>query len=344
MAGEEREGEAAAERSPPKVGGSNRDDGGAKARVGVIGTGMLGSAVAARLAKKMGACSVSVYNRTAQKTSTAAVAGAAVLDSPAAVAESSDVILIIVRDADAVREVSFGRQRGTGGKIEERDGIASGCRGGQIVADMSTIGPADSREITAGYERLGIAKIDAPVMGGPDAAAAGSLIAMISGNRDAFEKCRGVLDLFSERTFFLGTRAGTANSVKLAMNMQIAMLALSLAEGITLVGRSGVDPAIFLDVLNSTYFSTGMSRRKAYNMIDKSQKPTFTLANLRKDIEIMAGTADSLGLDLPMITRAGEVYEEALGQGHGGLDYTGIIRHIEERGLRDGGRLHGSQK
>lgn len=300
-------------------------DAGSGARVGIVGTGMLGSAVAVRLAQR--GCRVSVYNRTAQKTGDAEAAGAAVLGSPRQVAEASEVIIMVVKDAEAVRDVSFG---GTGGGGQ---GIVHGCRPGrQVVADMSTIGPASSAGITSEYKRLGITKIDSPVMGGPDAAAAGRLIAMASGSGQGFAACRKILDHVSEKVFYLGPEPGTANAVKLAMNMQITMLALSLAEGITLVREAGVDPREFLDVLNATYFSTGMSRKKAYNMIDESQPPTFTLANLRKDIHIMTDVSRSIGLSLPMISAAQKVYDGALEAGHGHMDYTGIIRHIRESG------------
>ena len=299
---------------------------GSGARVGIVGTGMLGSAVAVRLAQR--GCRVSVYNRTAQKTGGAEAAGATVLGSPRQVAEASEVIIMVVKDAEAVRDVSFGGSGGDGGQ-----GIVHGCRpGGQVVADMSTIGPASSAEITSEYKRRGITKIDSPVMGGPDAAAAGRLIAMASGSGQGFAACRKILDHVSEKVVYLGPEPGTANAVKLAMNMQITMLALSLAEGITLVREAGVDPREFLDVLNATYFSTGMSRKKAYNMIDESQSPTFTLANLRKDIHIMTDVARSMGLSLPMISAAQKVYDGALEDGHGHMDYTGIIRHIRENG------------
>ena len=78
---------------------------------------------------------------------------------------------------------------------------------------------------------------------------------------------------------------GTAHSIKLAMNLQIAMLALSLSEGITLTKKAGFDPEIFLKILNSTYFKTGMSEGKAHQMISESIEPTFTLANLKKDLD-----------------------------------------------------------
>ncbi len=291
----------------------------ARPRIGIVGTGMLGSAVAVRLAES-GAYAVSAYNRTAQNAGAAGAAGARVLRSPAAVARESDVVITIVKDADAVRNVSFGP-----------GGIVEGRHGGLTVADMSTIDPAGSKEITAEYARYGIGRVDSPVMGGPDAAAAGRLVVMASGSRVAFDACSRVFDYMAESVFYLGDKPGTAHTIKLAMNMQITMLALSLAEGITLVDRSGADPKTFLDVLNSTYFSTGMSRKKAYNMISGRQDPTFTLANLRKDIGIMTSAAGLLGADLPMTKAAEKVYDEALREGHGELDYTCIIRHIRER-------------
>jgi len=290
-----------------------------KPRIGIVGTGMLGSAVAVRLAES-GAYAVSAYNRTAQNAGAAGAAGARILGSPAAVARESDIVITIVKDADAVRDVSFGP-----------GGIVEGRHGGLTVADISTIDPAGSKEITAEYAQHGIGRVDSPVMGGPDAAAAGRLVVMASGSRVAFDACRPVFDYMAESVFYLGDGPGTAHTIKLAMNMQITMLALSLAEGITLVDKSGADPKAFLDVLNSTYFSTGMSRKKAYNMISGQQSPTFTLANLRKDIGIMASAAGLLGVDLPMTKAAEKVYDEALREGHGELDYTCIIRHIRER-------------
>ena len=128
--------------------------------------------------------------------------------------------------------------------------------------------------------------------------------------------------------FFLGEK-GVAHSIKLAMNLQITMLALALSEGITLVKKADVDPKIFLEILNSTYFKTGMSENKAFKMIDGKYDPTFTLENLKKDITTMTNTAKSLGIQLPMIQKAEEVYENAVKEGLGEIDYTGIIEYIK---------------
>ena len=114
------------------------------------------------------------------------------------------------------------------------------------------------------------------------------------------------------------------------MNLQITMLALSLSEGITLVKKSNVDPKIFLEVLNSTYFKTGMSENKAFKMIEGKYDATFTLANLKKDITTMTNASMNLGIELPMITKAEEIYENAMKEGLGDLDYTGIIQHIKK--------------
>jgi 3-hydroxyisobutyrate dehydrogenase len=114
------------------------------------------------------------------------------------------------------------------------------------------------------------------------------------------------------------------------MNLQITMLALALSEGITLVRSANVDPKIFLDILNSTYFKTGMSENKAYKMIQDEFDATFTLANLKKDISTITDTAKSFGIKLPMIKKAEEVYKEAVKKGFGDIDYTGILAYIKK--------------
>ena len=285
-------------------------------RVGIIGLGMLGSAVAVHLLDV--GFDVTAYNRTGAKAAAVGAAGARVVASPMDVARGSDIVITVVRDAGAVRDVSFGSR-----------GIAEGVHEGLVVADMSTIDPAESADMAARFRKYGIEKIDIPVMGGPNVAVSGDLVMMASGNAEAFRRCRGVLDGIASRVFFLG-ESGVAHSVKLAMNLQITMLALALAEGITFVRKSGVDPKKFLEVLNSTYFKTGMSEKKAYRMIDGLQDATFTLANLKKDISTMTHAAKSMGMNLPMIARAEEVYGDAVRSGLGEMDYTGIIRHIEK--------------
>ena len=285
-------------------------------KIGIIGIGMLGEAVAENLLNL--GYDISVYNRTIEKTRGVEIKGATVMSSPKAVAENTELVIIIVKDAIAVREVSFGK-----------NGIIESGNKKLIVADMSTIDSVESKNIANEFQQNKIQKLEIPVMGGPNVAIIGKLVMMASGPKTSFDYCKEIFDKIANKVFFLGEQ-GTANSIKLAMNLQITMLALSLSEGITLVEKSKVDPKIFLKVLNSTYFKTGMSENKAFKMINGDYDATFTMANLKKDITTMTNTAKELGIKLPMISKAEEIYENAINEGLGNLDYTKIIEYIKK--------------
>jgi len=285
-------------------------------KVGIIGLGMLGNAVALHLLDL--GFEVTAYNRTKEKTKIVKEKGAKVVTSPKEISKNSELVIIIVKDAKAVKEISF-----------EKDGIIEGKHENLIVADMSTIGALESKNISRKFQECNIHKLDIPVMGGPNVAITGDLIMMASGNKESFEHCKSVFEKIANKVFFLG-ESGVANSVKLAMNLQITMLALALSEGITLVKKANVDPKIFLKILNSTYFKTGMSEKKAYKMINGNYEATFTLANLKKDINTITDTAKSLGIQLPMINKAEEIYNNAIKEGFGEIDYTGIIEYIKK--------------
>ena len=297
----------------------------AKTPIGIVGTGMLGGAVGLRLLEK--GHRLYVYNRTRDKTAAAERGGATVCESPGQVAQNCDLLITVVKDADAVERVAFGEDGIAG--AGRRSGNNNGSSGDPVVADMSTISPQESRRISGRYGELGTTMLDTPVMGGPNVAISGGLVMMASGDRDAFDRFGGVFDTVADRVFYLGEKVGTAHAVKLAMNMQIAMLALALSEGIVLTRGAGIDPGVFLRILNSTYFKTGMSENKAFKMIRDEFSPTFTLANLRKDLRAINRTAESFGLDLTMSRAAEEAYAAAAESGFGDLDYTGILAYIK---------------
>ena len=285
-------------------------------KIGIIGTGMLGNAVGIHLLES--GFNVTAFNRTKEKTNELKNKGAKIAESPKRVAENSELVIILVKDANVVKKVAF-----------EKDGIVEGYHKGLVVADMSTINPIESKNISKKFLEFNIIKIDTPVMGGPNVAKTGELVLMASGDEKTFNKFKNVFEKIANKIFFLGEE-GTAHLIKLSMNLQITMLALALSEGITLARNANVDPKIFLDILNSTYFKTGMSENKAYKMIKDEFNPTFTLANLKKDISIITDTAKSLGINLPMIKKAEEVYGDAVKQGFGEIDYTGILAYIKK--------------
>ena len=284
-------------------------------KIGIIGLGMLGNAVVLHLLES--GFDITVYNRTKEKTVQIREKGVKVALSPKELAENVELAIIVVKDTDAVKQVSF-----------EKDGIIESKNEKLIVADMSTINPSESKNISEKFLEYNIQKLDIPVMGGPNVAITGDLVMMVSGDKNTFENCKEVFYTIANKVFFLGD-SGVAHSIKLAMNLQITMLALALSEGITFIKKSNVDPKIFLEILNSTYFKTGMSEKKAYKMADGKYNATFTLANLKKDISMITETTKYLGIKLPMIEKAEELYENALKEGLGEIDYTGIIEYIK---------------
>ena len=285
-------------------------------KIGIIGTGMLGEAVGLHLLDS--GYSVSVYNRTKSKTKNLEEKGAHVAELPSGVAESSDLIITCVKDADAVKQVLFGQ-----------GGVVSGKHDDMTVADMSTINPNAAKEISKKLHDEGIKSIEVPVMGGPNVAIEGKLVLMASGDKESFERFSQVFNTIANKTFFLG-ESGSAHSIKLAMNLQISLLALSLSEGIMLTKKAGFDPEIFLEILNSTYFSTGMSQNKAFKMIKDEYQPTFTLKNMKKDLDTIIASAKDFDAKLPIAERANEIYKQALDAGFGEIDYTGILAYIKK--------------
>ena len=285
-------------------------------KIGLVGTGMLGEAVGLHLLES--GFSLTVYNRTKSKTSNLEKNGAVISDTPKNVAELSELVITCVKDADAVEQVLFGQ-----------DGIVAGKHEGTAVADMSTINPSAAIQNSKRLNDDGIRSLEIPVMGGPNVAIDGKLVLMASGDRDVFDKYKQALDTIANKTFFLG-KSGSAHSIKIAMNLQISLLALALAEGITLTKKAGFDPEKFLEILNSTYFKTGMSENKAHRMIRGEFEPTFTLKNLKKDLDIITESAKDFGAVLPMAERANKIYRDAVDAGFGEIDYTGILAYIKK--------------
>ena len=277
---------------------------------------MLGKAVATRLLKS--GYQLTVYNRTREKADQLKTLGAFVSDSPKDVAKSSDLVITIVKDAQAVEDVSFGK-----------NGIFDGKHDGLVIADMSTIDPVSSKDIAKKYMERGIPMLDTPVMGGPSQAENGELVVMVGGNKIVYENHKKIFDTIGNKTFYLGDN-GTGHAMKLAMNLQISMLALSLSESITLVTGAGLDPAIFLEILNFTYFKTGMSVNKGPKMIKGDFKPTFTLKMMKKDLDTINQAAKKFNLVLPMTTLANKLYLDATENGFGELDYTGILEFVKK--------------
>ena len=282
-------------------------------RIGVAGLGLMGSGIAKRLINN--GHKVSVYNRTRSKSHHFSN-GATIASSPKELGQACDLVITIVTNFDAVKTVLFGRE-----------GVVESENNNLIVADVSTISPAQSEHCAQRLRSAGIEMLGVPVMGGPAAAETGNLVPIVSGSKHAFEKVRQVIEELGT-TFYVGEGDGSANNIKLALNLNIALIACALSEGMTLVKRAGIDPSIFIKILNSTYFKTGLSEIKAPKMIKKEFSPSFHLKNMLKDLELATTTAQLNGLTLPQTALAEQMFRAANNIGFSDQDYTAIYAFL----------------
>ncbi|MDQ5843167.1 MAG: NAD(P)-dependent oxidoreductase [Thermoproteota archaeon] len=285
-------------------------------KVGIAGLGLMGSGVAKRLINT--GHEVSIYNRTISKAQQFSNEAMTIL-SPRELAEVCDLVITVVTDFDAVKNILFG----TNGVIESRKHNNTNL----IVADMSTISPSQSEYCARRLREEGIEMLGIPVMGGPAAAESGDLVPIVAGSKKTFEKVRQVIEKLG-KTFYIGEKDGSANAIKLALNLNIALIACALSEGITLVKKADIDPSIFIEILNSTYFKTGLSERKAPKMIKNDFSPTFHLKNMLKDLELATSTAQGTGITLPQASLAQQIFRAANNMGYSDQDYTSICAFL----------------
>ena len=282
-------------------------------KIGVAGLGLMGSGIAKRLINN--GHKVSVYNRTRSKSHHFSNE-ATIASSPKELGQACDIVITVVTNFDAVKTVLFGRE-----------GVVESENNNLVVADVSTISPAQSEHCAQRLRSAGIEMLGVPVMGGPAAAETGNLVPIVSGSKQAFEKVRQVIEELGT-TFYVGEADGSANNIKLALNLNIALIACALSEGMTLVKRAGIDPSIFIKVLNSTYFKTGLSEIKAPRMIKKEFSPSFHLKNMLKDLELATTTAQLNGLTLPQTALAEQMFRAANNIGFSDQDYTAIYAFL----------------
>lgn len=209
--------------------------------IGFIGLGKMGQGMAANLVKA--GHTVTVYNRTASKAEALARQGARTARSVAE-ACSTEVVITMLADDAAVEEVVFGEE-----------GMLAALPPGATHVSSSTIGVALSKHLTAAHSAANQDYVAAPVFGRPEAAAAAKLFVIAAGEPQRLEALTPVFDAIGQRTFVVSEQQHTANLVKLTGNFLIASIIESLGEVVALVGKAGVEPQHYVDILTSTLFS-----------------------------------------------------------------------------------------
>lgn len=285
--------------------------------IGVVGTGLMGSAIAHRLIER--GFQTFLYNRTKERAMALVKKGAIQTEYPSDLGRKCDYVIISVTDGVALKEILFGK-----------NGLVDSKNGKLIVIDTSTVLPEDSIYCANLMKKKGYSIIQAPIMGGPDPTMKGDVISIVSGNKKSIEKSKRILTSYSKKVFNLGNKDGAANFIKLALNLNIALIAISLAESIVFVNKSRIDPSIFLEILNSTYFKTGLSEIKGPKMVKNNFEPKFFLKNMLKDVQLLNDCARQNGITLSFASMAEQYFRIASNKGYSELDYTGILKLFGE--------------
>jgi 3-hydroxyisobutyrate dehydrogenase len=259
---------------------------------------------------------LSVYNRSRAKAEIFS-GKAQIEDSPAKLGKKCDLVFTVVTDSTALQDILLGP-----------DGVINSGNQKLVLADISTISPAQSMSFALALREQGIEMLGVPVMGGPSAAESGELVPIVAGSRSAFECAEPTIRVLGKTVFYLGDKDGAANVVKLALNLNIALIASAVAEGITFVRAAAVDPSIFIQILNSTYFKTGLSEKKGPKMVSGSFEPSFHLKNMLKDLELASNTALAEKITLPQTVIAQQMFRAASNMGYSEKDYTAICAFL----------------
>ena len=285
--------------------------------IGIIGTGLMGSAIAERMLER--GFTVYIHNRTKQRSDPLVRKGGIRVGNPSELGKKCNYVIISVTDGNAVKEILFGNN----GLIYSNNNQLS-------IIDTSTVLPEDSIYCANLTKRKGYAMIQAPIMGGPDATRKGDVISIVSGDKKTMEKCRRILTNFSKKIFYAGYRDGAANYLKLGLNLNIALIAISLSESIIFIKKSKTNPTVFLNILNSTYFKTGLSEIKGPKMIRNNFEPKFFLKNMLKDVQLLNECAKRNNASLSFSSLAEQYFRMAANRGYSELDYTAILKLFGE--------------
>jgi len=286
-----------------------------KPRLAMIGLGLMGAPMAVNFLKA--GFPLTVWNRTAEKAQKLANLGAAVAASPADAAAQSDILLTIVSDPPALEQVLYGK-----------NGALAALSSGSVLVDSSTVTPALARRIARDCAAKSVAFLDAPVTGGTWGAEKGELVFMIGGEKSTFERARPVLEAVGKRFFLLGPN-GAGQTVKLAMNLILALEVEALAEGLALATRSGVEGSKLIEVLQSSMGRAPVLDIKAPSMLKRDFTPTFPLRLMHKDVRLALELAKENGLDLPAGAAAFRAYSAVKDAVNADVDYSAIISYWE---------------
>jgi 3-hydroxyisobutyrate dehydrogenase-like beta-hydroxyacid dehydrogenase len=284
-------------------------------KIGFVGLGIMGSAMATNLLKA--GFEVTVWNRSPDKCLPLVDLGATVAASPRAVAESSDVVIAMMSTPAAVQSVRDGAE-----------GIIAGLSSGNGYVDMSTVDADTSLESYRLAHGKGALFLEAPVAGSRKPAEDATLTIMAAGDRELYDSSLPVLEKMGKKLLFLG-ETGKAARMKLANNLVMCGMLTALSEGIALAAGSGLDTAQLLEVLDSGAVTNPMFRLKGPQIAANKEFPAaFPLKHMQKDLRLALQLAEEVGQPLFVTATINELYKKALAENLGDADFAAISRVI----------------
>jgi len=292
-------------------------------KVGFIGLGNMGSAIARNLIKARH--SLSVYNRTRSRAEAFASLGARITDTPAEAAADAEALITMLADDTAVE-----------GVIYSPGNVLATLPAGAVHISMSTISVGLSRRLTESHREKKQHYVAAPVFGRPDAAAAAKLFIVTAGPADQIERCRPLFDAIGQNTFLVGEEAHAANVIKLAGNFLITTVIESLGEAFAFGRKFGVDPHAFLDILTNSLFTAPVYRNYGSMIASDNFEPAgFKLPLGLKDNRLLLVAAEEAAVPMPMASLVHDRFVAALAQGLGESDWAAIAGlSYQNAGLR----------
>lgn len=269
------------------------------ARLGFVGLGAMGSRMVRRLID--GGHMVTGYNRTRSKAQWLLDAGMEWGESPREVAAASDMVFSMVTNTAALRAVAEGD-----------NGILAGLRPDEIYVDMSTVSPAASRELAERVAARGARMLDAPVSGSILTVEEGKLSIMVGGDKSAFERALPVLQAIGPKVDYVGMN-GLAVSMKIAMNLSLAVQMLAFSEGVLLAEKSGISRETAVQVLLNSVIASPMLKYRGPFVLEMPERAWFDVSMMQKDMTLALELGRQVDVPLPTTAVTNEMLTAARG-------------------------------
>lgn len=285
-------------------------------RIGFIGLGIMGKGMARNILKA--GFELTVWNRTASKAEELSAEGAKVAATPKELAAASDIIISCVSDTPDVQQVLLGE-----------NGAIEGAKQGSLVIDMSTISPQATKEIAKALNEKGIAFLDAPVSGGSEGAAKGTLSIMVGGAAADVERAQPVFQAMGKTITHVG-EVGAGQTVKLVNQILVVGSMQAMAEALLFAQAGGVDLEKTLAAVSGGAAGSWTLSNRGPQAIKRDWRPGFMIDLQTKDLRLVLEAADDLGAPLPSTSLIFQFYRTLQAQGLGAEGNHAVVKALEQ--------------